>query len=62
MVQSSPGEISIRANTEGLRLLAERLVALSEPGLRDGHHMHLNGGVDLKGASAGLILERDDSF
>ncbi|MFD9410690.1 hypothetical protein ACFWBN_27230 [Streptomyces sp. NPDC059989] len=61
-VQSSAGETSIAANAEGLRLLAERLLALAEPGLRDGYHLHLDAGVDLEDGSAGLILERDDSI
>ncbi|MEV6951922.1 hypothetical protein [Streptomyces sp. NPDC051183] len=62
MVQSSAGESSIVANAEGLRVLAERLLALAEPGVRDGRHSHLDAGVDLEDGSAGLVLERDDSL
>ncbi|WP_284579025.1 hypothetical protein [Streptomyces sp. 2P-4] len=61
-VQSSAGETLITANAEGLRLLAERLVELADPGLSDGYHLHLDAGVDLEEGSAGLVLQRDDSI
>ncbi|NXY95691.1 hypothetical protein HYE82_15095 [Streptomyces sp. BR123] len=61
-VQSSAGEAHIRADAEGLRVLAERLLKLAGPGLRDGHHLHLDASVDLEDGSSGLVLERDDSL
>ncbi|MFF4432833.1 hypothetical protein ACFYZ4_27190 [Streptomyces sp. NPDC001513] len=61
-VQSSAGEAHIKANAEGLRVLAERLLELAGPGVRDGRHLHLDAGVDLEDGSSGLVLERDDSL
>ncbi|WP_330330408.1 hypothetical protein OHS33_12175 [Streptomyces sp. NBC_00536] len=61
-VQSSVGEALITANAEGLRLLAERLLELANPDLRNGYHLHLDAGVDLEDGSSGLVLERDDSL
>nr|WSW45847.1 hypothetical protein OG296_23620 [Streptomyces sp. NBC_01001] len=61
-VQSSTGEALIKANAEGLRVLAERLLELADPGIRSGHHLHLDAGVDLDDGSSGLVLERDDSL
>ncbi|MEU9305823.1 hypothetical protein [Streptomyces sp. NPDC048269] len=61
-VQNSAGEAAIAGNAEGLRQLAQRLLELAEPGLRNGYHLHLDPGVDLEDGSAGLILERDDSI
>ncbi|MFD0268124.1 hypothetical protein ACFVGY_16315 [Streptomyces sp. NPDC127106] len=61
MVHGSALETLITGNAEGLRVLAERLLELAEPGLRDGRHLHLDAGVDLEEGSTGLVLERDDS-
>ncbi|MFD6874712.1 MULTISPECIES: hypothetical protein [unclassified Streptomyces] len=61
-VQSSAGEALIKANAEGLRVLAERLLELAGPRIRNGHHLHLDAGVDLEDGSSGLIVERDDSI
>ncbi|MFJ6781043.1 hypothetical protein [Streptomyces yangpuensis] len=61
-VRSSVGEAHIRANAEGLRVLAERLLELAGADVRDGHHLHLDAGVDLEDGSSGLVLERDGSF
>ncbi|OKK19542.1 hypothetical protein AMK16_15750 [Streptomyces sp. CB00455] len=61
-VQSSAGETLIKANAEGLRVLAERLLELAGPGIRSGHHLHLDAGVDLEDGSSSLVLERADSL
>ncbi|MFF8261643.1 hypothetical protein [Streptomyces virginiae] len=61
-VQSSVGEAHVKANAEGLRVLAERLLELAGSGVRDGHHLHFDAGVDLEDGSSGLVLERDDSL
>ncbi|MFJ3338422.1 hypothetical protein [Streptomyces sp. NPDC086766] len=52
--------MTIAANAAGLRELAERLIGLADPELRDGYHEHLEGGINLESGSISLILERDD--
>lgn len=59
-VYGSATEITIAANAAGLRDLAERLIGLADPELRDGYHEHLECGIDLEDGSISLILERDD--
>ncbi|WP_405870810.1 MULTISPECIES: hypothetical protein [unclassified Streptomyces] len=59
-VYGSATEITVAANAAGLRDLAERLIGLADPELRDGYHEHLEGGINLKDGSISLILERDD--
>ncbi|KAB1989905.1 Imm32 family immunity protein [Streptomyces triticiradicis] len=59
-VYGSATEITIAANAAGLRDLAEQLMSLAHPELRDGYHVHLEGGIDLEDGSISLILERDD--
>ncbi|MET7698795.1 hypothetical protein [Streptomyces sp. NPDC005485] len=59
-VYGSATEITVAANAAGLRDLAERLVALADPELRDGYHEHLEAGINLEEGSISLILERDD--
>ncbi|AYG81626.1 hypothetical protein DWB77_03787 [Streptomyces hundungensis] len=56
----SADEVTIAANAAGLRELAERLMALADPELRDGYHQHLDAGINLEEGSINLILERDD--
>ncbi|MER5277871.1 hypothetical protein ABT025_19230 [Streptomyces sp. NPDC002809] len=55
-------EITVAANAAGLRDLAERLVSLSGPELRDGYHEHLEGGINLEEGSVSLILARDETL
>ena len=57
---ASATEITIAANAAGLRDLAEQLIGLADPELRDGYHAHLEGGINLEDGSISLILERDD--
>ncbi|MFI8242921.1 hypothetical protein ACIF83_37700 [Streptomyces sp. NPDC085866] len=45
-----------------MRDLAERLVGLADPELRNGYHEHLESGIDLEAGSISLILERDDKL
>ncbi|MGQ4389583.1 Imm32 family immunity protein [Streptomyces sp. SAS_270] len=59
-VYGSATEITVAGNAAGLRDLAERLVALADPELRDGYHEHLEAGINLEEGSISLILERDD--
>jgi hypothetical protein len=61
-VYGSATEITIAANATGLRDLAERLLGLADPELRDGYHEHLDGGIALEDGSISLILERDDNL
>ncbi|MER6750076.1 hypothetical protein ACFTZ8_13790 [Streptomyces fungicidicus] len=61
-VYGSAGEITVAANAAGLRDLAERLIGLADPELRDGYHQHLDSGLDLEDGSINLILERDDKL
>lgn len=58
----SGAEITIAANAAGLRDLAERLIGLADPELRNGYHEHLDGGINLEDGSISLILERDDKL
>lgn len=59
-VFGSATEMTIAANAAGLRDLADRLIGLADPELRDGYHEHLEGRVNLGSGSISLILERDD--
>lgn len=59
-VYGSANEMTIAANAAGLRDLAERLIGLADPELRDGYHEHLEGGINLEDGSISLILARDD--
>ncbi|TKA04834.1 Imm32 family immunity protein [Actinacidiphila oryziradicis] len=61
-VSGSATEITVAANADGLRDLAERLVGLADPELRDGYHEHLESGINLEDGSISLILERDDKL
>ena len=61
-VYGSAAEITVAANAAGLRELAERLMGLADPGLRDGYHEHLEGGINLEEGSVSLILARDEAL
>ncbi|MEU2129598.1 MULTISPECIES: Imm32 family immunity protein [Streptomyces] len=61
-VYGSATEITVAANAAGLRDLAERLMGLADPGLRDGYHEHLEGGINLEEGSVSLILARDEAL
>ncbi|MGW3661128.1 Imm32 family immunity protein [Streptomyces sp. NPDC005151] len=61
-VYGSATEITVAADAAGLRDLAERLMALADPELRDGYHEHLESGINLEDGSISLILERDDKL
>jgi hypothetical protein len=61
-VYGSATEITVAANAAGLRDLAERLINLANPELRNGYHEHLDSGLDLEDGSISLILERDDKL
>lgn len=51
-------EVVIRANPAGLRSLAYHLLALAQPGVPTGTHVHLDEWSGLADGSAGLVLER----
>ncbi|GAA3776622.1 hypothetical protein ACFS5L_34625 [Streptomyces phyllanthi] len=59
-VYGSATEITVAANAAGLRALAERLLGLADPELRDGYHEHLESGINLEDGSISLILARDE--
>ncbi|MEV8452734.1 hypothetical protein AB0467_08890 [Streptomyces sp. NPDC052095] len=61
-VYGSATEITVAANAAGMRDLAERLMGLADPELRDGYHEHLEGGITLEEGSVSLILARDDAL
>ncbi|WP_189186793.1 Imm32 family immunity protein [Streptomyces albiflavescens] len=61
-VYGSATEITVAANAAGLRDLAERLIGLADPELRDGYHEHLEGGINLEDGSISLILERNEKL
>ncbi|MET7367836.1 hypothetical protein ABZS61_18655 [Streptomyces sp. NPDC005566] len=61
-VYGSAAEITVAANAAGLRDLAERLMGLADPELRDGYHEHLEGGINLEEGSVSLILARDEAL
>ncbi|WP_328624193.1 hypothetical protein OHA88_03690 [Streptomyces sp. NBC_00353] len=61
-VYGSATEITVAANAAGLRDLAERLVGLADPGLRDGYQEHLEGGINLEEGPVSLILARDETL
>lgn len=60
-VHGSDVEVTIAANAAGLRDLAEQLLALAEPDVRSGYHLHLEVDTGLEAGSTSLILERDDN-
>ncbi|MET8332069.1 hypothetical protein [Streptomyces sp. NPDC005181] len=61
-VYGSATEITVAANAAGLRGLAERLMGLADPELRDGYHEHLEAGITLEEGSVSLILARDETL
>ncbi|MDX3530735.1 hypothetical protein P1P75_31100 [Streptomyces sp. ID05-39B] len=61
-VYGSATEITVAADAEGLRELAERLIGLAAPELRGGCHEHPEGGSNLEDGSVSLILARDDEL
>ncbi|MFJ8770123.1 Imm32 family immunity protein [Streptomyces clavifer] len=61
-VYGSATEITVAANAAGLRDLAERLMGLADPELRDGYHEHLESGISLEEGSVSLILARDEAL
>ena len=61
-VYGSATEITVSANSAGLRELAERLIGLTSPDLWDGYHQHLEAGINLEDGSISLILERDNKL
>ncbi|MEV0480652.1 hypothetical protein AB0I69_08525 [Streptomyces sp. NPDC050508] len=61
-VHGSDTEITVTGNAAGLRNLGETLIGLADPEHRDGYHVHLEPGINLKDGSVSLILERDEEL
>ncbi|WP_405841835.1 hypothetical protein [Streptomyces sp. NBC_01518] len=61
-VYGSATEITVAGNAAGLLDLAERLMGLADPELRNGYHEHLEGGINLEEGSISLILARDENL
>ena len=51
-------EVTIFANPEGLKSLAQHLLTLAEDGVPNGVHLHFEPGNELEDNSASLILNR----
>jgi hypothetical protein len=51
------GEVVLRANRDGLVTLARLLLSLTQDGLFDGYHVHLDSDGALDEGSAPLIIE-----
>ena len=50
--------VVIRANAAGLRSLARHLLALAQPQVPAGYHIHLDDSNSLEDESCGLIFEK----
>jgi hypothetical protein len=53
-----PQEFSIRANPNGLRLLAFQLLALAQDGVPSGSHLHFDPEAQLEPGSSPFVIER----
>lgn len=54
-------EFVIRANAHGLKLLAGHLLALAQPGVPSGTHLHYDPGSPLEDGSEAFVIERIES-
>jgi hypothetical protein len=57
-VDTSAGEVVIRANSAGLVSLAQHCLTLAQATVEPGSHLHLDAGAGLEPGSTDLILER----
>jgi len=57
-VTSDGGEVSISANEQGLRSLAQHLLTLAEKHVPAGVHAHLEPGLELDDESTSLVVEK----
>jgi hypothetical protein len=51
-------EVTIEANAEGLRSLAQALLTLADESVPNGVHIHLEPGLELEDDSPSLVLDR----
>jgi hypothetical protein len=61
-VAISGNDVTIAANAEGLRSLAQALLTLADESVPDGVHIHLEPGLELEDDSASLVLDRSQSW
>ena len=54
-------EFVIRANQNGLKMLAAQMLALSQSGVPAGTHLHFDPGVALEDGSDAFLIELADS-
>ena len=54
-------EFVIRANANGLRLLAGHLLALAQDGVPAGTHLHYDPGMTLEDGSEAFVIERTNT-
>ena len=57
-VDAASGEVTISANAQGLRSLAQLLLTLADDGVPLGVHAHLEPGLELDDDSVALIVSK----
>ena len=57
-VDAAGDEVTISANTQGLRSLAQHLLTLADDGVPPGVHAHLEPGLELDDDSVALIVDK----
>jgi hypothetical protein len=57
-LDTSAGEVVIRANAAGLISLAQHCLVLAQARVPPGHHIHLTDSVELEPGSGDLIIEK----
>ena len=57
-IDAAGDEVTIRANAQGLRSLAQHLLTLADDGVPLGVHAHLEPGLELDDDSVALIVDK----
>ena len=57
-VDAAGGEVTITANVQGLRSLAQHLLTLADDGVPPGVHAHLEPGLELDDDAVALIVDK----